>query len=81
MSFLQLIKQGGLQYSDLRVGGKGDCSSFGLLSRCSGCTYNHAVCTVSAERQAAINVALKAAMVALKKARPGAPTALKTSAV
>lgn len=81
MSFLQLIKQGGLQYSDLRVGGKGDCSSFGLLGRCSGCTYNHAVCTVSAERQASINVALKAAMVALKKARPGAPTAPKTSAV
>ena len=80
MSFLSLIKQGGLQYSDLRVGGKGDCSSFGLLGRCSGCSYNHVVCTVSADRQAAINVALKAAMATLKKSRPPAPAAPKTMA-
>ncbi len=81
MSFLTLIKQGGLQYSNLQVGGKVDCSSFGLLGRCSGCTYNHVVCTVSAECQAAINVALKAAMAALKKAHSVAPAALKTAAV
>ena len=81
MSFMSLIKKGGLKYSDLQVGGKGDCSSFGLLGRCGGgCTYNHVVCTVSAERQAAINVALKAAMVALKKPRPAAPSAPRSGA-
>ena len=80
MSFLTLIKKGGLQYSDLRVGGKGDCSSFGLLGRCAGCTYNHVACTVSAERQAAITVSLKAAMVALnKKPRPTAPSTPRTA--
>lgn len=82
MSFLSLIKKGGLKYSDLQVGGKGDCSSFGLLGRCGGsCTYNHVVCTVSAERQAAINVALKAAMVALKSTRPAAPSAPRSGVV
>jgi hypothetical protein len=80
MSFVSLIKRGGLKYSDLQVGGKGDCSSFGLLGRCAGCTYNHVVCTVSVERQASINVALKAAMVALKKPCPAAASAPRTKA-
>ncbi len=80
MSFLSLIKRGGLKYSDLQVGGKGDCSSFGLLGRCAGCTYNHVVCTGLAERQASINVALKAAMVALKKPHLAAASAPRTKA-
>jgi hypothetical protein len=67
MSFLTLIKQGGLKFSKLQVGGKGDCSSFGLLGRCPGCTYNHIACTVSTDWQAAINDALKLVMATLKK--------------
>jgi hypothetical protein len=67
MSFLTLIKQGELKFSDLQVGGKGDCSSFGLLGQCPGCTYNHVACTVSTDRQAAINDTLKLAMATLKK--------------
>jgi hypothetical protein len=67
MLFLALIKRGGLKFSDLQVGGRGDCSSFGLLGRCAGCTYNHVACTVSPDRSAAINDALKSAMATLKK--------------
>jgi hypothetical protein len=62
MLFLSLIKQGGLKYANLQVGGKGVCSSFGLLHQCLGCTYNHMVCTVSADQQAAINDSLKLVM-------------------
>jgi hypothetical protein len=49
MSFLTLIKQGGLKFSGLQVRGKEDCSSFGLLGWCLGCTYNHVACTVSTD--------------------------------
>jgi hypothetical protein len=67
MLFLTLIKQGGLKFSDLQVGGRGDCSGFGLLGQCAGCTYNHVACTVSPDQQAAINDTLKLAMATLKK--------------
>jgi hypothetical protein len=67
MPFLTPIKQGGLKFTDLKVGGKGDCSSFGLLGRCPGCMYNHVAYTVSTDRQAAINDTLKLAMATLKK--------------
>jgi hypothetical protein len=67
MSFLTLIKWGGLKFSDLKVGGRGGCSNFGLLGRCAGRTYNHVACTVSPDRQAAINDALKLARAILKK--------------
>jgi hypothetical protein len=67
MLFLTLIKQGGLKFADLQVRGKGDCSSFGLLGWCAGCTYNHVACTVSPDRLAAINDALNLAMATLKK--------------
>jgi hypothetical protein len=67
MSFLTLIKWGGLKFSDFQVGGKGDCSSFDLLGWCPGCTYNHVACTVATDWQGAINDALKLAMATLKK--------------
>jgi hypothetical protein len=67
MSFLTLIKWGGIKYADLQVRGKGGCSSFGLLGQCGGCTYNHVACTVSPDWSAAINDTLKSAMATLKK--------------
>ncbi len=67
MSFLTLIKWGRLKFSDLQVRRKGDCSSFGLLGWCAGCTYNHVACAMSPDQQAAINDALKLAMATLKK--------------
>ncbi len=49
MSLMDLIKRGSIPFSTLKVGGKGDCTSFGLLGRCtnSGCSYNHVVCVVA----------------------------------
>jgi hypothetical protein len=67
MSFLTLIKWGRLKFSDLQVKGKRGCSSFGLLGRCLGCMYNHVACTVSPDRQVAMNDALQLVMATLKK--------------
>ncbi len=80
MSFFTLIKWGGLKFSGLQVRGKGDCSSFGLLGRCPGCTYNHMACTVSTDRQAAINEALKLVMATLKKGTLSATWSLHRAA-
>jgi hypothetical protein len=67
MSLADLIKKGGILYSSIRVGGKGDCTSFGLLGRCAGCSYRHVVCNPAPERQVMISDALKAAVMVLKK--------------
>jgi hypothetical protein len=67
MSLADLIKKGGIKYDSIRVGGRGDCTSFGLLGWCAGCTYRHVVCNPAPECQVTISDALKAAMTALKK--------------
>jgi hypothetical protein len=68
MSLTDLLKQGGIPFSALKVGGKGDCTSFGLLGRCSaGCSYNHVVCSSSPERQTTISEAIRAATATIKK--------------
>ncbi len=67
MFLADLIKKGGIQYSSIRVGGKGDCTSFGLLGQCAGCSYRHVACNPSPECQVMISNALKAAVMALKK--------------
>jgi hypothetical protein len=67
MSLADLIKKGGIQYSSIRVGGRGDCTSFGLLGWCAGCPYHHVACNPSPEHQITISNALKAAVTALKK--------------
>jgi hypothetical protein len=67
MLLADLIKKGGIQYSSIRVGGRGDCTSFGLLGRCAGCPYRHVACNPSPERQITISNVLKAAVTALKK--------------
>ncbi len=67
MSLADLIKKGGILYSSIRVGGKGDCTGFGLLGWCAGCSYRHVVCNPAPEHQVTISDALKAAVMALKK--------------
>jgi hypothetical protein len=67
MFLADLIKKDGIKYNSIRVGGQGDCTKFGLLGRCAGCTYRHVVCNPAPERQVTISDALKAAMTALKK--------------
>jgi len=69
---MTMIKQGNISLKDVTVGGKGDCASFGLLGRCSAlCAYNHVVCILTAERQAAISAAIVKAMVTMACAVPG----------
>ncbi len=69
MSLMDLIKQGGIPFSTLKVGGKGDCTSFGLLGCCanSGCSYNHVVCVLALDQQATISEAIKTATATIKK--------------
>jgi hypothetical protein len=67
MSLADLIKKGGIQYNSIRVGGRGDCTSFGLLGRCAGCPYRHVACNPSLECQITISDAPKAVVMALKK--------------
>ena len=51
MSLTSMIKEGNITLKDVTVGGRGDCTSFGLIGRCSAtCPYNHNVCTPIAER-------------------------------
>jgi hypothetical protein len=72
MSLAELIKKGGIKHDSIKVGGKGECTSFGLLGRCGRCTYHHVVCNPMPERQVTISAALNTAMSAVKKraARP-----------
>jgi hypothetical protein len=67
MPLRDLIKKGGIRYDSINVGGKGDCTSFGLLGRCGGCNYRHVVCTPAPDRQATISAALYTAIAALKQ--------------
>jgi hypothetical protein len=69
MSLTDMMKRGGIPFSALKVGGKGDCTSFGLLGRCanSRCSYKHVVCVVAPDRQATISEAIKTATATIKK--------------
>jgi hypothetical protein len=39
MTLMELCRKGGIKFSQVQVGRKGDCSNFGLLGQCPGCTY------------------------------------------
>jgi len=66
-----LLRRGNITLKDITVGGKGECTSFGLLGRCSAsCPYTHAVCTPTAERQVAISAAITKAMAAIARSGP-----------
>jgi hypothetical protein len=67
MSLAELLKKGGIKHESITVGGRGVCTSFGLLGRCGGCTYRHVVCNPTPEHQATISETLKTAMSALTK--------------
>ena len=63
-----MIKKGNISLRDVTVGGKGDCSSFGLLGRCvATCQYNHVACTVPADRQATISAAITKATATITR--------------
>lgn len=67
-----MIKRRNITLQDVPVGGKGECTSFGLLGRCSApCPYNHMVCNPTAERQAAISAAIAKAMATIARGVAG----------
>ena len=70
MTLMELCRQGGIKFSQVQVGRKGDCSNFGLLGRCPGCTYAHVPCTVGEARQVEIANAMEQAMATMKAAAP-----------
>jgi hypothetical protein len=72
MSLVELCKHGGIKLSTVLVGRKGECSNFGLLSGCTGCTYAHVPCTVGKARQVEISKAIEQAMATMKAVAPKA---------
>jgi hypothetical protein len=72
MSLAELCKHGGIKLSTVLVGRKGECSNFGLLGRCTGCTYTHVPCMVGKARQVKILKAMEQAMATMKAAAPKA---------
>jgi hypothetical protein len=70
MTLVELCRQGGIKFLRVQVGRKGDCSNFGLLGRCPGCTYAHVPCTVGEARQVEIAKAMEQAMSTMKTAAP-----------
>ena len=68
MPLTSMIKKGNITLREVMVGGKGDCSSFGLLGRCvATCSYSHVVCTVPVDQQAAISAAITKATVTITR--------------
>jgi hypothetical protein len=60
------VRKTGIPYSDVKVGGQGDCSSFALLGRCTEtCRYRHKVVTVPDDRAQKIKAALEKGMAKL----------------
>jgi hypothetical protein len=78
MTLMELFRQGVIKFLAVQVGRKGECSNFGLLDQCPGCTYAHVPCTVGEARQVDISKAMEQAMATMKAAAPkalqGGPT-------
>ena len=69
---MELYKQGGIKILAVMVGRRGECSNFGLLGRCPGCTYAHVPCTVGEARQVKISKAVEQAMATMNAEVPKA---------
>jgi hypothetical protein len=66
MSIASFIRKTGMNYDDVKIGGKGDCVTFALLGRCTeSCRYRHAPITVPDERALAIKGALERGLAKL----------------
>jgi hypothetical protein len=70
LSVMDMIKKSGIKFGEVQIGGKGDCSNFNLLGRCTdpNCTYNHKPAKVGEARQVAVAKKLDQAMATMKGA-------------
>ncbi len=66
MLIMDLVKEEGIRLSDVQVGGRGECTNYGLLGKSPGCRYSHVVCKVADERQVIIAKNMEKAMAAMK---------------
>ncbi len=70
MLIMNLVRKRGIRLSDVQVGGRGECTNFGLLGHCPGCRYSHVVCKVADEHQVVIAKNIEKAMAAMKLGNP-----------
>ena len=60
MSISDFAQKGGVKYSLLQVGNRGDCINFALLGRCSeSCPYKHIARPMADKKARIVNEALK----------------------
>ena len=66
LDIASFVRKAGLRYSDVRMGGIGDCTSFSLLGRCSeSCKFKHRVISIPDERANVIRAALEKGLAKL----------------
>jgi hypothetical protein len=70
MLIMDFMRREGIRLSDVQVGGRGECTNFGLLGHCPGCRYSHVVCKVADEHQVVIVKNMEKAMAAMKLGNP-----------
>ncbi len=75
LSVMDMVKKGGIKFGEVQIGGKGDCSNFNLLGKCTDptCTYNHKSAKVGEEQQTAVAKKIDQAMATMKGANPALP--------
>ncbi len=71
-SVLDMVKKGGIKFGAVQIGGKGDCSNFNLLGKCTDpkCMCNHKPARVKEERQVAVAKTIDQAMAKMKGTSP-----------
>ena len=76
LSVLDMVKKGGLKFGDVQIGGRGDCSNFNLLGKCTdpACTYNHKPAKVGEDRQMAVARKIDQALATMKGSTPAPPS-------
>jgi hypothetical protein len=69
---MDMVKQGGIKFRAVQIGGKGDCSNFNLLGKCTdpNCSYAHKPVKVGEERQVAVAKSVDQAVAKMKGASP-----------
>ncbi len=72
LSVMDMVKQGGIKFGAVQIGGKGDCSNFNLLGKCTDpkCTYAHRPEKVGEERQVAVAKSVDQVVAKMKGASP-----------
>ncbi len=70
LSVMDMVKKGGIKFGVVQIGGKGDCSNFNLLGKCTNqnCTHAHKPAKVRGERQVAVAKMIDQAVAKMKGA-------------